>query len=178
MLRAPASKDLSFSLNGQPAGAAAAPTTQTDSADATKSYVASLLLLFPIEAVTLFPLGQSIAGDDARALTLIIFVVTLFVATLRYFGTKDPATGAPAKRENRGRCLIVSVMGGVYRRLPGIAWRLPSQSARRCRPQGLLRILYHYVGLASPIFGRQDAFAKIPLIKSSDTGDRYITCLI
>ena len=64
-----------------------------------KSYIARLVLLFPTEAVTLFPIGRSIAGDDPGLLLLVILIVAFFVTGLRFLGTMDPQTRQPAWAE-------------------------------------------------------------------------------
>jgi hypothetical protein len=63
-------------------------------------YVANVAKLFPVEAATLFPLGQSIAADDPIALTTVIVVTALFVVVLRYFATQQG--GKPAWNEILG----------------------------------------------------------------------------
>jgi len=58
------------------------------------SYVASVALLFPIEAATLFPLGQEIAGKSELVTCLIIAIIAVFIIALRWIGTQpDPAEG-------------------------------------------------------------------------------------
>lgn len=56
---------------------------------ATPGYVTDVAKLFPVEAATLFPLGQSIAANDPETLLLIILVTALFVVALRYFATQE-----------------------------------------------------------------------------------------
>nr|WP_315384348.1 hypothetical protein [uncultured Sphingomonas sp.] len=55
----------------------------------TPAYVTAVALLFPVEAATLFPVGQSIAGNDWRLLAIVILATVLFVVVLRYFATQD-----------------------------------------------------------------------------------------
>jgi hypothetical protein len=55
-------------------------------------YYQSLVKLFPVEAVTLYPMAVGIAGEDRGALRILVGVIALVVVGLRFFGTK-PATG-------------------------------------------------------------------------------------
>lgn len=63
------------------------------------AYVASVAMLFPIEAATLFPLGQSIAGNDGNALIVVIALTVAFIVALRYFATQEEGGGSPAVKE-------------------------------------------------------------------------------
>ncbi|MEP9403638.1 hypothetical protein [Sphingomonas sp. VNH70] len=56
---------------------------------AVPSYITQVAMLFPVEAATLFPLGQSIAGNSPRMLLVVIVVTALFVIALRYFATQE-----------------------------------------------------------------------------------------
>lgn len=59
-------------------------------------YYQSLVKLFPVEAVALYPLAVGIAGDDAGVLRILVAVIALVVVGLRYFATK-PAAGGPTE---------------------------------------------------------------------------------
>jgi len=63
-------------------------------------YVTEVAKLFPVEAATLFPLGQSIVGDDPIALIFVIVITALFIVALRYFATQQD--GKPAWNEIGG----------------------------------------------------------------------------
>jgi hypothetical protein len=63
----------------------AAPTP----APAPEPYYTSLVKLFPVEAVTLYPLAIGIAAGDAAIRLLLIAVIMLFVVALRWFATQD-----------------------------------------------------------------------------------------
>jgi len=67
--------------------------------DAQPAYVASVAMLFPTEAVTLFPLGQSIAGNNGLALTIVILLIVAFVIVVRYFATQEEGGSSPAIKE-------------------------------------------------------------------------------
>ncbi|HEX8446756.1 MAG TPA: hypothetical protein VF649_09090 [Sphingomonas sp.] len=115
-------------------------------------YYTSLMKLFPIEAVTLYPLAISIAGDARPLRLLLIAVIALFVIVLRWFGTQE-ARGGDADRG----AIIVSVVSfllyaaslGGFGYLPGgadqttqllafitIMWvaLVPAMLRRRSRP--------------------------------------------
>jgi hypothetical protein len=68
-------------------------------ATAQPPYVASVAMLFPMEAATLFPLGQAIAGGNAFALIVVLLLIVAFIITVRYFATQQEVGGAPAYRE-------------------------------------------------------------------------------
>jgi len=56
-------------------------------------YYTSLMKLFPVEAVTLYPLAIGIAGNDIVIRLILIAVITLFVIALRWFGTQAESGG-------------------------------------------------------------------------------------
>lgn len=56
-------------------------------------YYTSLVKLFPVEAVTLYPLAIGIAGNDIVIRLILIAIITLFVITLRWFGTQEERGG-------------------------------------------------------------------------------------
>jgi len=82
------------------------PETQTQASQ--PPYMASVALLFPVEAATLFPMAQSIAGRDdlnlwrhgnAIVLAILILFIAFFIGVLRYFATQDRDNGKPARKE-------------------------------------------------------------------------------
>lgn len=56
-------------------------------------YYTSLMKLFPVEAVTLYPLAIGIAGTDIVMRLILIAIITLFVIALRWFGTQEESGG-------------------------------------------------------------------------------------
>jgi len=56
-------------------------------------YYASLVKLFPVEAVTLYPLAIGIAAGDTVIRLVLIAVIALFVVVLRWFGTQEEGGG-------------------------------------------------------------------------------------
>ncbi|MDQ0840187.1 hypothetical protein [Sphingomonas faeni] len=60
---------------------------------APEPYYTSLVKLFPVEAVTLYPLAIGIAGNDIVIRLILIAVITLFVIALRWFGTQEESGG-------------------------------------------------------------------------------------
>jgi len=56
-------------------------------------YYASLVKLFPVKAVTLYPLAIGIAAGDAVIRLVLIAVIALFVVVLRWFGTQEESGG-------------------------------------------------------------------------------------
>ncbi len=56
-------------------------------------YYTSLVKLFPVEAVTLYPLAIGIAGNDIVIRLILIAIITLFVIALRWFGTQEESGG-------------------------------------------------------------------------------------
>jgi len=63
------------------------------------AYVASVALLFPTEAVALFPIGRSLASNSGIGLAIIIALIVTFIVVLRYFATQDEGGGSPAVKE-------------------------------------------------------------------------------
>lgn len=61
------------------------------------AYVVNVAKLFPVEAATLFPIGQALAGDSGIRLTLLILMVLAFIVALRWLGTM--VDGKPAAKE-------------------------------------------------------------------------------
>lgn len=57
-------------------------------------YYTSLVKLFPVEAVTLYPLAIGIAAGQAVLRILLIGVIMLFVVALRWFATQDAGGSA------------------------------------------------------------------------------------
>ncbi|WP_341208958.1 hypothetical protein [uncultured Sphingomonas sp.] len=57
-------------------------------------YYTSLVKLFPVEAVTLYPLAIEIAAGQAVLRMLLIGVIMLFVVALRWFATQDAGGSA------------------------------------------------------------------------------------
>lgn len=86
---------------------AAAETPKTSS----PGYVTDVAKLFPVEAAALFPLGQSIAGNDPVALSIIIAATALFVVALRYFATQQD--GKPAWNEIGGALISLLLWIGA-----------------------------------------------------------------
>jgi hypothetical protein len=74
-------------------------------------YVTDVAKLFPVEAAALFPLGQTIAGNDPIALAIIIVVTALFVVVLRYFATQQD--GRPAWNEIGGALISLLLWIGA-----------------------------------------------------------------
>lgn len=60
---------------------------------APEPYYASLVKLFPVEAVTLYPLAIGIAAGDIVIRLILIGVITLFIVALRWFGTQEERGG-------------------------------------------------------------------------------------
>jgi hypothetical protein len=56
-------------------------------------YYASLVKLFPVEAVTLYPLAIGIAAGDIVIRLILIGLITLFIVALRWFGTQEEQGG-------------------------------------------------------------------------------------
>lgn len=56
-------------------------------------YYASLVKLFPVEAVTLYPLATGIAAGDVIVRLVLISIIALFVVVLRWFGTQEEGGG-------------------------------------------------------------------------------------
>lgn len=56
-------------------------------------YYASLVKLFPVEAVTLYPLAVGIAAGDIVIRLILIGIITLFIVALRWFGTQEEGGG-------------------------------------------------------------------------------------
>lgn len=82
--------------------------TETKSEPVQPPYLASVALLFPVEAATLFPIAQGIAArrdldlgryGNAVVLAVLIAFIVLFIGVLRYFATQDQSDGKPAKVE-------------------------------------------------------------------------------
>jgi hypothetical protein len=95
--------------------------------EAQPPYVASVALLFPIEAATLFPLGKSIADANPFALATIIALIVGFIIALRYFATQQEGGGPPAVKEIiiavASFLLWVGALGGYWVPDPrGIDW--------------------------------------------------------
>ncbi|MBW8841808.1 MAG: hypothetical protein JF608_08365 [Sphingomonadales bacterium] len=86
---------------------AAAETPKTSS----PGYVTDVAKLFPVEAAAIFPLGQSIAGNDPVALSIIIAATALFVVALRYFATQQD--GKPAWNEIGGALISLLLWIGA-----------------------------------------------------------------
>ncbi len=68
-------------------------TRRSVAAAAPEPYYTSLVKLFPVEAVTLYPLAIGIAAGDAAIRLLLIAVIMIFVVALRWFATQDVAQG-------------------------------------------------------------------------------------
>jgi len=62
-------------------------------APAPEPYYASLVKLFPVEAVTLYPLAIGIAAGDVVVRLVLISIIALFVVVLRWFGTQEEGGG-------------------------------------------------------------------------------------
>jgi hypothetical protein len=60
---------------------------------APEPYYASLVKLFPVEAVTLYPLAIGIAANDVVIRLILICIITLFIVALRWFGTQEERGG-------------------------------------------------------------------------------------
>ena len=56
-------------------------------------YYASLVKLFPVEAVTLYPLAIGIAAGDVVIRLILIGLITLFIVALRWFATQEASGG-------------------------------------------------------------------------------------
>jgi hypothetical protein len=68
-------------------------------------YYASLVKLFPVEAVTLYPLAVGIAAGDIVIRLILIGIITLFIVALRWFATQEEGGG-----EADGVAIAVSVI--------------------------------------------------------------------
>ena len=60
---------------------------------APEPYYASLVKLFPVEAVTLYPLAIGIAAGDVAIRLILIAIIAVFVIALRWFGTQEEGGG-------------------------------------------------------------------------------------
>ena len=60
---------------------------------APEPYYASLVKLFPVEAVTLYPLAIGIAAGDVVIRLTLICIITLFIVALRWLGTQEERGG-------------------------------------------------------------------------------------
>ena len=60
---------------------------------APEPYYASLVKLFPVEAVTLYPLAIGIAAGDVVIRLILICIITIFIVALRWFGTQEERGG-------------------------------------------------------------------------------------
>jgi hypothetical protein len=60
---------------------------------APEPYYTSLVKLFPVEAVTLYPLAIGIAAGDIVIRLILIGFITLFIVALRWFGTQEERGG-------------------------------------------------------------------------------------
>ncbi|MEG8038652.1 hypothetical protein QP166_04555 [Sphingomonas sp. LR60] len=69
------------------------PSVREGRRSAPEPYYASLVKLFPVEAVTLYPLAIGIAAGDAVVRLILIAVITLFIIVLRWFGTQEESGG-------------------------------------------------------------------------------------
>lgn len=80
-------------------GVASDHSTTKPKDTAQPAYVASVAMLFPTEAATLFPLGQAIAGDSGIALAIVIVLILVFVVAVRFFATQEEGGSSPVKKE-------------------------------------------------------------------------------
>lgn len=80
---------------------------------ATPAYVTDVAKLFPVEAATLFPLGQTIAGNNPWMLLAVIVATALFVVALRYLATQD--NGKPSWNEIGGALISLLLWIGATR---------------------------------------------------------------
>jgi hypothetical protein len=60
---------------------------------APEPYYASLVKLFPVEAVTLYPLAIGIAVGNIVIRLILICIITVFIVALRWFGTQEKRGG-------------------------------------------------------------------------------------
>jgi hypothetical protein len=60
---------------------------------APEPYYSSLVKLFPVEAVTLYPLAIGIAAGDIVIRLILLGIITLFIVALRWFGTQEESGG-------------------------------------------------------------------------------------
>jgi hypothetical protein len=60
---------------------------------APEPYYTSLVKLFPVEAVTLYPLAIGIAASNVVIRLVLICIITLFIVALRWFGTQEERGG-------------------------------------------------------------------------------------
>ena len=60
---------------------------------APEPYYTSLVKLFPVEAVTLYPLAIGISAGDLVIRLILIGFITLFIVALRWFGTQEERGG-------------------------------------------------------------------------------------
>lgn len=91
-----------IAAHDQPLRRALAPDQGSKTTEQSPSYIASVALLFPTEAATLFPIGQQIADQSTLLTYVVIATITLFIIALRWIGTQpDPedGKGPPAFRE-------------------------------------------------------------------------------
>jgi len=75
----------------RPTMAALRPGRSPDPAP--EPYYASLVKLFPVEAVTLYPLAIGIAAGNVGVRLILIGVIMLFVVALRWFATQEESGG-------------------------------------------------------------------------------------
>jgi hypothetical protein len=68
---------------------------EEDTPGPNEPYYQSLVKLFPVEAVTLYPMAVGIAGDDSRMLWILVGIIALVVIGLRVLGTRPAAGGPP-----------------------------------------------------------------------------------
>ena len=95
------------------AGGGLATAAAGKSRPATPGYVTDVAKLFPVEAATLFPLGQAVAQGSQALLILIIVACALFVVALRFFATQED--GEPAWNEIGGALISFLLWVGATR---------------------------------------------------------------
>ncbi|MBB4660149.1 hypothetical protein [Parvularcula dongshanensis] len=98
---------------------AGGPPTQRRGAE---PYYTSLVKLFPVEAVTLYPLAVSIAEGSAAVRLVLLAIICAFVVALRYFGTQEEMQGRadfPAIGVAIVSFLLYAASLGGFGQLPG-----------------------------------------------------------
>lgn len=109
---------------------------------APEPYYTSLVKLFPVEAVALYPLAVGIAAGNAALRIALIGVIMLFVVALRWFATQEVGQEAGGGAADGPAILVAVVSFALYAASLGGFGHLPGGEAQTTQLLAFVTVIW------------------------------------
>lgn len=109
---------------------------------APEPYYTSLVKLFPVEAVALYPLAVGIAAGNAALRIALIGVIMLFVVALRWFATQEVGQEAGSGAADGPAIIVAVVSFALYAASLGGFGHLPGGEAQTTQLLAFMTVMW------------------------------------